>query len=907
MTPGAASSERGDRAAAREAGWRRASPVRLPVSTYRLQLHGLGFAGAAEVVPYLARLGVDTLYSSPFLAARRASTHGYDVVDPTRLDEALGSPAEFEALLNALERHEMGLLIDFVPNHLAADYDNRWWRETLAGGPEAPAARIFDIDWAAGANKVVLPILGAPLRETLLRGEITLGIDCGLPILCYHEHRFPLDPASYSQQLLRAARESGSPLEPGLASELLAAQHYRLSYWRDASKEVNYRRFFDIDHLVGVAVEDAAVFEATHSFLLELVADPRVRGVRVDHIDGLADPARYLERLDAAVTKARGAPVPILVEKILAFGEDLPASWPVAGTTGYEFADILTRLLVLGTGAEAIEVAGSERTAESGSLALLGVQGRAEVQPLLFSGQLARLGQRTAAALRLGTPDQTRAVTEAVALVATHLGAYRTYCDDGPTRAQDRERLTAAGERALASLRPTSNSQREALSAVIALFCDVPDEDGGDPTQAGQLAQLRLDAVRRFQQHTGAVAAKGVEDTALYRYSGLGALAEVGIGIGAPVLDAEGFHAAMLERAEGSPGGLSATSTHDTKRSEDVRARLLVLSELGPSYVATLARWSQRYGPARARQCGPRSGPEGESPRSVSVLDELRCYEAVIALVDRTATSSGQDEEDLVSRVVAYVVKSAREAKRETSWLDPDRSYEEALGRFVTGLLAGADEGFRGDVDDLVGRIDPAGTVNSLTFVVTKATAPGIPDIYQGNEVVALALVDPDNRRRVDFSELARSLAGLDDRVRRSAGAVPPRLVSSARELKQFVTRSVLTYRRSQAELFATGAYVGLDVVGPQSQHFFAFARIGDAAVSITLGVRHPYTLAGPGALEIGQVVSSDTVLLLPSWLAREYRDIFTGRRYSARSDGLAVGELTSDLPVAVLSGCRAR
>jgi (1->4)-alpha-D-glucan 1-alpha-D-glucosylmutase len=648
-------------------------------STYRVQLSGrFGFAAARGVVGYLADLGVSHLYVSPILRARAGSPHGYDLVDPTQVAPELGGEAGLRALVAGLREHGMGLVADLVPNHMAASHENPWWVETLRHGHSSPSAKVFDIDWEAGGGRVRLPVLAAPLDR--VAGQVRVDGDW----VVYHQHRFPLAPGS----------------------SRLEEQHYELVDWRRAAVDGNYRRFFDINELVGVRQEDPEVFELTHAAVLGLVAEGLVDGLRVDHVDGLADPAGYLERL-----AARGVPW-VAVEKILADGERLP-DWPVAGTTGYEFLAVADGLFVDPAAAATFADRYARLSGRDPDTAGLETSCKREVLHGSFGAEVAAVARRLP-----GDPVANRAAVEQLAI---HYPVYRTYMRD---RVSDADRAVVTAARAACG-------PSEALDRLVdALLLERP-------------APL---AVRRFQQLTGAVMAKGVEDTACYRDTRMVARNEVGGDLARFGRSVAEFHEANAEREARWPRSLLATSTHDTKRGEDVRARLAVLSELAERWWELAERWT-------ARLAGP-----------VEPGDALLLWQTIVGAWPLEA-----------ERCRAYMEKALREAKLRTSWAEPDAGYERAVAELVGRAYADAE--LRAELEALLAEVVPAGRAKAAGLALLRLTSPGVPDTYQGTEVEQLTLVDPDNRRPVGF---------------RPDGS-----------LKHLVTRTALRLRRTRPELFA--------------------------------------------------------------------------------------------------------
>jgi (1->4)-alpha-D-glucan 1-alpha-D-glucosylmutase len=692
-------------------------PIR---ATYRVQLRRrFPFAAAAGIVPYLADLGVSHLYASPILRARAGSAHGYDVVDPTAVSPELGGEAGLRQLVAVLRAHGMGLVADIVPNHLAASHENPWWVETLRHGPASRFARVFDIDWAAGGGRVRLPVLAGPPER--VAGD--LRIEGGW--VRYLGQRFPLAPGT----------------------DRLDQQHYELVEWRRAAVDGNYRRFFTVNELVGVRQEDPEVFALTHATILRLVAGGLVDGVRVDHVDGLADPAGYLERLDLALRQAAaGGGVPwVVVEKILESGERLPA-WPVAGTTGYEFSAVADGVLVDPAAAGTFAERYRRLTGADPDPAELAVACKRERLLRDFGAEVAEVAHQF--------PGDRAANRAAVVELAACLPVYRTYVTDR-VRDADRAVLAAAGDAAARRLDPAG---RQALSRLAdALLLVSPG---------------RTQAVRRFQQLSGPAMAKGVEDTALYRDTRLLARNEVGGDLGRFGRPVDELHAANAEREARWPASMLATSTHDSKRGEDVRARLAVLSEVPERWWALAVRWTGRL-----------AGRTG-----VEAADALTLWQ----------TMAGAWPLEL-GRCLAYMEKAVREAGLRTSWTDPDPGYERAVRELVE--RAYGDPRLRAELEELVAEIAPAGRVKAAGLALLRLTSPGVPDTYQGTETEQLVLVDPDNRRPVPFQ--------------------------GDGSLKFRVTRAALRLRRERPELFA--GYRPLHA----PDHLVAFARGGDRLVVV--------------------------------------------------------------------------
>ena len=706
-------------------------------------------------------------------------------------------------------------------------------------------------------------------------------------VLSYSDHRFPIAPESPAR-LVRslASVRSASPAADSYAddmAELLGHQHYRLASWRLGRHEGNYRRFFDVDGLVGVRVEDPTVYEATHPLLLHLAADDRVAGLRVDHVDGLADPSRYLARLRVDLDRVQGTSPVLLVEKILARDERLPSSWTVDGTTGYEFADLAGSLLVDGDGAGAIAGLAAAWTGDDRSFDELATASKRFVQGSLFPGQVARLADLGASCLSrppgghdLARPDLVRALVE----LAARLGVYRTYVEASGASGEDRRRLVRAATEARAHL---DEEGCRAVDLILPLLTGDAQDQSPDTAGRAGVGPNRLELVQRWQQHTGAVTAKGVEDTALYRSGSLAALTEVGTDPGRPPVTVDQFHHAMDRRRRIGRGSLCATSTHDTKRSEDVRSRLAVLSEVPASWEEHVTRWHGWH----------RSLPATPAPH-----DELFAYQTIVG----GWPLDPDDRRHFSRRVQDYMVKALREAKVRTSWLRPDEDYERAVRFFVRRILAPSNRRFHADLGRLLQAVGPAGAVNALAMTVLKCTVPGVPDVYQGTELWSHSLVDPDNRRPVDFERRARMIQALDRAT--DGEGLAARLLTSWPDgrLKLMVTQRLLRLRRGRPSLFDRGSYLPLDVRGRLRHHVVAFARRRRSDWAVVVVPRLPLAVAGPGRMPVGPDLWAGASLVLPHGSPEHLVDVLTGSVVSIRRGRVAVGDLLTILPFSVLT-----
>ncbi len=825
--------------------------MRRPVATYRLQLHdGFTLDDAARVAPVLRRLGISHLYLSPITQATRGSEHGYDVTDPTRVNVELGGESALERLARQLHTLGMHVLLDIVPNHMAASAENPWWADLLARGPASEHARTFDTPWAAGAaERLMLPVLGAPLEEVLASGELRVVARGERRALQYHQHWFPLPDGV-------AGAASDEVTRP-----LLDALPYELCDWRTAQERLSYRRFFDITGLIGVRVEDARVFERTHEGILRWVEAGWVDALRIDHIDGLRDPAGYLAELAEATARVRqGQRCYTIVEKILAADEQVPRDWDSDGTTGYEFMRMASAFFVDPAGYRQLDQVRRTVTGETRAFAVLVHDCKREVLDTLFRAELTDVAERLATVT--GLPDEvTRAVLRELSAA---LGVYRTYISEAGVATEDRLRLEAARDAARAHLPAHLHAALDIVCATLLL----------DRTHDADEARARtLDVVGRWQQLTGPAMAKGFEDTALYRWPTLLAMNEVG-GEPEDTADADALHDFLAWRARHEPGALNATSTHDSKRSGDVRARLLVLSECA-------ADWGRLVEEVRPRLQVPGA--------PIAARDELVLLQTLVGAWPLT----DEPDDELTRRVRDYMRKAAREAKEETSWLAPDEAYEEALDRTLERVLQ--DSAARATLQAFVERIALHGAMNSLAQVLLKCTAPGIPDTYQGTERWRFDLVDPDNRRPVDFEELGRYAAELEPIVAAPGAPAVQSLLASWRDgrIKQYVLMAAQACRVRNVAF--TGSYEPLAVHGRHAAHVLAFRRGSGASSAIVVLPRWPARLAA--AWPVGSVWGDTGV----ECGAGPWRCALTGARHDVADGRIHLADAFAVLPLALL------
>jgi (1->4)-alpha-D-glucan 1-alpha-D-glucosylmutase len=910
----------------------------IPLATYRLQLTAdFGFDAAAAIVPYLKSLGITHLYASPFMKARHGSTHGYDIVDHTHLNPELGGEEGFERLSEALKAHDLGLILDFVPNHVGVHFaDNPWWLDVLEWGPASPHAVSFDIDWDIlpfrSRPGVLLPMLGSSYGQSLEKGDIKLRYDPdhGSLSAWYFEHRLPIAPERYGEILRHAVKEAAAedstagkriielasryeglrhpnrkeapsfkaelksiagsteiiargldayragadrPAQTLALHHLLERQHYRLAHWRLASSDINYRRFFDVNSLAGLRVEDPGTFEAIHRMVRKLIAEDKLQGLRLDHIDGLRDPAQYFQRLRRSLLKAQRAeakPFYIVVEKILGPHEKLPPFSGVHGTTGYEWLNAITRVLIDGKGLEPLDQAWRQISNSPPSVAPVLKEAKRRVLQTLLTSEftvLTRLLARIAGGHYSTRDYSADSLRQALELYILHFPVYRTYLvPSGPT-ARDRGLISETIEKA----------RSDWFAADEGIFEFLRDTLTMDLIRPGR-ATHSAPRVRRFalklQQFTGPVMAKSLEDTAFYRYHRLLALNEVGGEPSAGALSIEDFHNAMISRAREWPHGMTTTSTHDTKRGEDARARLIALTEIPGEWTSAVARWKVLNAPHLVA--------EGEM-RAPSAAFEYMLYQALLG-----AWPLGRRDDSFRERIQAYALKAAREGKQETSWLNPHEAYEAGLRTFIDRILdPDASAEFVETMERLAQRVALLGALNSLSQVTLKATMPGVPDFYQGTEFWDLSLVDPDNRRPVNFSERAKLLTSLE----------APDWGHLAQgwhngHIKLAWTRHLLKLRAELAHVFTNGDYEPLQVGGTHQDHILAFARrrSRDAAI---VAVAKSFAVFSQGGRAWPQAEAYDAALNVSGYSVEGFAD--------ADATQLRVSDLFTHVPAAVL------
>jgi len=994
------------------------------MATYRLQFnHLFTLKQASAILDYLRDLGISDCYASPLFMARPGSLHGYDVIDPTKLNPELGTREDFNEFSAQLKRRGMGLMMDVVPNHMCvAGSGNQWWNDVLENGPSSRYAPFFDIDWSPPkenlANKTLLPILGDQYGRVLENQEIHLVYQRGAFFVNYYETRLPIasrtsifilnaalddlktrldeahphrlefesiitalshlpprtdtDPEKVRERLrekeiakrrlaalVAESREASVALKKTVKEfngvrgdarsfdrleELLGEQAYLLCFWRVAADEINYRRFFDINELAAIRVEEPEVFSSVHELVFRLVKEGHVTGLRIDHIDGLHDPEQYLRHLQGGCRKAlrrlvsaasaasdRGSriedrgvssildprsapqsaierPFYVAVEKILGHDERLRESWAAHGTTGYDFLNLLNGLFVDAQNAEAFSKLYRRLAGVESDFADVAYESKKLILQTAMSSELHVLARRLDRISEQSryTRDFTlnslqHALAEAIACFPVYRSYIRPKADE--VGEEDRRYISRAIRNAKRRNPTVSASTFDFIESLLLLRDsevverpEMIDDDG---------RRERREFVMRFQQLTGPVAAKGIEDTAFYRFYPLASLCEVG---GEPSrfgVSPATFHRRNRERLALWPHAMLASSTHDAKRSEDARARINALSEIPARWYRAVRRWQNMNRDLKAVI---------EDHATPDANEEYLLYQTLLGAWPLDA--AGEPPQSFVQRIQAYMVKALREAKIHSSWLNPDEEYERAAGDFISKILL-PESAFLKDFAEFQAPIARAGMFNSLSQTLLKITAPGVPDFYQGTEIWDFSLVDPDNRRPVDYEHRKRLLDSLRDKEAGDRTSLADELLRSAPDgrIKMFVTTGALNYRQNNRDLFERGEYLQLQPAGERERNLVSFARrIGDKT-AIVIATRFFMRLT-PGA-PVGREAWGDTAILTGDELAGCYRDLFTGRSVHTRKrpygngdgsedgneDGneLPVAEALAHLPVALL------
>jgi len=925
--------------------------MRIPVATYRIQFNpSFDFQAAKKIIPYLAELGISDIYASPIFKARKGSTHGYDVVDPCRINPELGDEQDFNELIRELKNYGMGWIQDIVPNHVAYDYENRMLMDVLENGESSKYLHFFDIVWdhpcESIRGKLLAPFLGRFYGKSLEDGEIQLKYGAaGLSVNYYHL-TLPLKIESYltvfTHQLSALKRtlgcdhpdfikllgilyvlktlstgeemderydqitfikrtlwelytgnmemkrfidtnvqafngEKGNPESFNLLDNLLSEQLFRLSFWKVATEEINYRRFFSINELICLRAEDEDVFDRTHALIFRLIEEGKVSGLRIDHIDGLYDPANYLKRL-----QERTGDVYVIVEKILGPEEELPSFWSMQGTTGYDFLNYLNGIFCKKKGEKQFNKIYSDFTGFKTDYDDLVSEKKRLIVGKHMAGDvdnLAHLMKGIAARYRHGSDITLYGLKRTIVELMTQFPVYRTYINSEVFRDSDPSYIKEAVNRSIERV-PNLLNELDFIERFLLLkFEDY---------LAREEKEQWIHFVMRFQQFTGPLMAKGFEDTVLYVYNRLLSLNEVG---GSPDkfgISSKDFHAFDKRRANLYPHSLNATSTHDTKRGEDVRARINVLSEIPLEWGRSLKRWNE-LNRGKKRTVNGRNVPDEN--------DEYFIYQTLIG-----AFPFYENEYPaFIERMKDYIIKAVREAKVRTAWLKPDTEYEDACISYVEEILREENQ-FPEEFVPFQRKVSHYGIFNSLSQTLIKITSPGVPDFYQGTELWDLNLVDPDNRRPVDFRKRDSLLRDVSGRAQTDILKLITELLATREDgrIKLFLINRALQARKERAEVFQKGSYIPVEGGGRFKEHIVAFARNHEDDWTITITPRHLTALLKEGELPTGRQVWDDTHILLPKGVPALWKDAITTQVIEGR-ETLLIGDVLKDFPVALL------
>jgi len=941
--------------------------LRIPISTYRLQFNsGFKFCDACVLVPYLHDLGITDLYASPLLQAKRGSTHGYDVTDPSHLNPELGTEVDFDALVAELKKYGMGLLLDIVPNHMSASSENPWWMDVLENGSHSQYALHFDVDWhppsRALENRVLLPILGKPYAEVLEGGELVLSFDAGIFFLNYSDFRLPISPRTYLQileyqsdrlqhkrgldsaalvefqgllsglqQLASAPQEitldrrqiqeikgrlgrlyskvveikqfvddnlrafngkKGSSESFMLLDRLMSKQAYVLAYWKTENQAINYRRFFTISDLVGVRIGDPVTFEASHALVIRLAEKGQVTGFRIDHIDGLRDPKDYLERLQDRLrvegSDPKQLPFYILLEKICSSDEHLDKNWPVQGTTGYDYMNAVNELFIDQQGLVELQTSYRKYVNSETPYTDLVYFKKKQVMATILSPEILSLSYHLgllALQDRYAREIPRELLTRALIEITACFPVYRTYLRDFEVSDSDKYFIEIAlteARRRNPNLDPKAFAWLEEILLLKPAGHVLPEQ-----------REQRLSFVMTWQQLTGPITAKGVEDSALYVYNSLISLNEVGGNPAGPGNLPSEFHDYLQKKAATWPFAMNATMTHDAKHAEDFRARVNVLSELPADWNINLKQWNEWNRKKRSKvgtQLLPL--PNEEELIYQALLGSWPIHEAL--------------GDSYVQRIQDFVVKAGREAMVHTRWAIPNLPYEKAITDFVAVILNPSEDNlFLKNFPEFAARIAFHGALNSLSQLLIKIASPGIPDFYQGSEIFDLRLVDPDNRQQVDFAVRAAQQKKI------VAGTVTIAEVLAdwkSGMIKQFVARRALRFRRENHDLFLKGQYHPLKVQGAHQDSVFAFAREFNHSWALIIAPRLTTRITTAPNMPLGKIAWSDTSIHLPKEFPRQWKNLFTQavcEPEKEKESELAVSKVFRDFPVAILIGSR--
>ena len=926
--------------------------MRIPIATYRLQFNpSFTFKDAQGVVPYLSEFGISDIYASPIFKARQGSTHGYDVVDFNQINPEIGGEEGFEELTREVKRRGLGWVQDFIPNHMAYDSENQMMIDVLENGKLSAFFNYFDIEWEHPyeyiRGKILAPFLGEFYGTCLENGEIKLRYDRDGFAVLYYDRKLPLKIESYATVLTynlgelkkRLKRnhpdfikylgvlyvlknlpssteelkerydqihfvkielwglyrknkkikrfidgniktfngEPGRPESFNLLHNLLSEQLFRLSFWKVATEEVNYRRFFTINDLISVRTEDKAVFLTTHALIMRLIKDEKIGGLRIDHIDGLYDPSAYL-----AGVREKAGDMYLIVEKILDLDEDLPDSWPVQGTTGYDFLNYVNQIFCDSKHEKAMDRIYARFIGYKMNCKELVQSKKALIIDKHMTGdidRLARLMKSISGRDRHGSDLTLYGLKKALVEFLILFPVYRTYVSADAFSERDRSYITETLQMAK-ELRPGLSYELNFIEKFL-LF-----EFGEYLTEEEKVEWV--DFAMRFQQLSGPLMAKGFEDTTLYIYNRLLALNEVGSAPSVFGIPEGVFHAFNKKRGTLWPYSMNTTATHDTKRGEDMRARLNVLSEMPDEWEQHLKKWS-RLNVRKKKTTTGKIAPDKN--------DEYLLYQTLIG----TFPFDRKEYTCFVERIKEYMIKAVREAKIHTAWLKPDTAYEELLIRFIDKILMETEQNrFLYEFIPFQRKVAHYGIFNALSQTLLKITSPGIPDFYQGTELWDLSLVDPDNRRSVDFSKRETFLREIQDRAQDNMAALLQDLLwdRESGKIKLFLIHRALRARKQRHQLFEKGDYIPLTVEGPHKDHVIAFLRRKGYFAALTVVPRFLASLIGEDEIPLGAKVWGNTHIVL-SGESERWRNIFTEHRIESK-ENVPVADILKNFPVAL-------
>jgi len=929
--------------------------MRVPTATYRIQFHsGFKFESAKTIISYLSELGISDLYASPIFKARVGSTHGYDVVDPTQLNPELGTLENFEALVKEIQHHQMGWVQDIVPNHMAYDSENHWLMDVLENGSESDAFDYFDIEWEQTYDdikgRVLAPMLGNFYGQCLENGEIKLSYsESGLSVN-YFSLKLPVRIESYAKfitqnlghlgrflgrrhpdfikllgilYLIKSAPgetkgrerydqiafvkgllwelytqnpevkefvdsnvdffngEKGNPESFNLLDSLLKEQFYRLSFWKVGAEEINYRRFFTVNELISVKVQEIKVFHKTHTLISQLIEEGIITGLRIDHIDGLYDPTEYLKRL-----RDKAGDVYITVEKILELNENLPEIWPIQGTSGYDFLNYINGIFCRCDSEKQFNDIYTKFTFVTNHYQQLAIEKKQLIVEKNLAGDVDNLAQilkRIAAQSRLGIDFTMNGLKRTLSEVLTLFPVYRTYVNGDGLSKDDSFYIKEVIEAARGRI-PLLLNELDFIEKLLLLQWD--------ESLTEEQRALRLHFVMRLQQLSGPLMAKGIEDTLFYVYNRLISLNEVGGNPEKFGITVAEFHEFNQKESVAWNYKMNATATHDTKRGEDVRARLNVLSEIPGEWEKKVKYW---------REINHSHKTHIRRKEAPSANDEYFFYQSLIGTYPFDESENTKFRE----RIKDYMLKSVREAKVQTAWLRPDTAYEEGFLAFIDQILdTSKSNQFLEEFLPFQKRIASYGIFNSLSQTLLKYAAPGVPDTYQGTELWDLSMVDPDNRRPVDYEQRIEILKNLKKQVKTDNLKLIDELLSTKEDgrIKFFVTYKLLQARQENVELFQKGNYLPLEVVGQFKEHIVAFARSFNNQIAITIAPRLLTSLIEPEGYPCGEQVWGNTQLQLPQQLQSTWQDVFSKQKISSSKSGtIVIGQILENFPVALL------